>query len=393
MARDPCCTVTAIAASANPMVDLVRNAIESNTPLRIAGRSHWLDAGRPVAATRIASLASHTGVVDYVPGDLTITVRAGTTLEDIETITRTENQWLPLEPHGSADGTIGATIATGSFGPLAHGFGRARDLVLGVEFVTGDARIVRGGGRVVKNVAGFDLTRLITGSWGTLGIVTEATLRLYSLPQAFQAVALSAPNGALPLAARLSSILEAPVSALSMELISAAFAERMGLRRSPAIVMELGGNAASVLAQRDVLSRLGGMTELPASPRRLLRMTEHDGLADDNPVVFRLSSLPARVAEVWASAEAAFRDVEDAMIHSTPSLGIVRCVVGRSALPLVRRIADSVPSGVTLVYEKLPVDMWQVLSPTVVSDRLSRGIMQAFDPHRILNPGIMGPVS
>lgn len=385
--------MTAVAAGVNPVQDLVSDAIESRTPLRITGRSHWMNAGRPVAATRIASLASHSGIVDYVPGDLTITVRGGTTLEQVEAVTAAENQWFPLEPHGSMDGTIGATIATGSFGPLAHAFGRARDLVLGVEFITGDGRVVRGGGRVVKNVAGFDLTRLITGSWGTLGIVTEATLRLYSRPHDFQALALTAPDDAGQLAQRLVSILDAPVTALSIELVSAAIADRMGLRGSPAILVELGGNAPSVLAQRDSLSRLGGLTELPASPRRVLRMTESEGLADDAPIVFRLSSLPARVAELWTMATRGFANIQDAMIHSTPSLGIVRCIVPRSAgASQIQQVIGSVP-GISVVFERLPADLWPVLSPSVVPDRLSQGIMRAFDPHRILNPGIMGPAT
>ena len=121
--------MTAVATSSNPIQDLMHDAIEARTPLRITGRSHWMDAGRPVDATRIASVASHSGIVDYVPGDLTITVRGGTTLHEIGAVTAAENQWFPLDPHGIADGTIGATIATGSFGPLAHAFGRARDLV------------------------------------------------------------------------------------------------------------------------------------------------------------------------------------------------------------------------------------------------------------------------
>ena len=145
------------------MKDLVLESIDAGTPLRISGKSTWIDAGRPVNADRIASLAAHSGVVEYTPGDLTITVKSGTTLGDIERITAEKGQWLPLDPFGSRDGSIGATIATGSFGPLAHAFGRARDLVLGVEFVTGQGKVVRGGGKVVKNVAGFDLVRLITG--------------------------------------------------------------------------------------------------------------------------------------------------------------------------------------------------------------------------------------
>ena len=139
------------------MKDLVLDAVNAGPPLRISGKSTWIDAGRPVSADRIASLAAHSGVVDYTPGDLTITVKSGTTLGELESVAGENGQWLPLDPYGSRDGTLGATIATGSFGPLAHAFGRTRDLVLGLEFVTGDGKVARGGGKVVKNVAGFDL--------------------------------------------------------------------------------------------------------------------------------------------------------------------------------------------------------------------------------------------
>jgi glycolate oxidase FAD binding subunit len=384
-------SMTAAATSVNPIQDLVLDAIESRTPLRIAGRSHWMDAGRPVDATRIASVASHAGVVDYVPGDLTITVRGGTTLEQIRAVTDAEDQWFPLDPHGSNEGTIGATLATGSFGPLAHGFGRSRDLVLGLEFVAGDGRVVRGGGRVVKNVAGFDLTRLLTGSWGTLGIITEATLRLYSRPHAYQAVAMRMPDGMTRLAERIAAVLDAPVTPFSAELVSPAFAARMDLGGSSFLLIDLGGNAASVTAQRDSLSRLGELIDIPVSPRRLIRMAEEEGLADDSPIVFRLSALPARIAEIWTAALAGFADVPEAMIHATPSLGIVRCIVPRSVgAETVRRVIGSV-GGVTVIYERLPRDMWPLLSPSVASDRLSQGIMNAFDPHRLLNPGILGP--
>jgi glycolate oxidase FAD binding subunit len=138
--------------------EAVQSARESRTPLRIVGSSTWLGAGRPVAANKTLSVAQSSGVVDYVPSDLTITLRGGTTLTDLASTTRDNGQWFPLNPFGSDSGTIGATVATASSGPLAHGFGTIRDLVLGVEVVTGDAKIIRGGGRVVKNVAGFDMS-------------------------------------------------------------------------------------------------------------------------------------------------------------------------------------------------------------------------------------------
>ena len=382
-------TMTATLESAATIQDLVRDAVESRTPLRIAGRSHWIDAGRPVDATRIASLASHSGVVDYVPGDLTITVRSGTTLSEIERVTGAEGQWLPLDPHGSGDGTIGATIATGSFGPLAHAFGRARDLVLGLEFVSGDGRVIRGGGRVVKNVAGFDLTRLLTGSWGTLGIITEATLRLYSRPRTSLTVAMSVPDGSQKLAERLAAILDAPVTPYTVELVSAAAALRLGLPARPTALVELGGNAASVVAQRGSLSRLGGMVELPASLRSSIRSLDADRNGHQ-PIVLRLSSLPARLAEIWTTATERLTIVEGVYLHATPSVGIVRCIVPASAdSELVTSLVSNLP-GVTVVYERLTPDLWNVLSPSVVSDRLSAGMRDVFDPHRILNPGILG---
>src|SRR6185436_13653825 len=94
-----CYVTTAVASQTS--LKTVLDAVRSETPLRIAGRSNWIDAGRPSDATRILSLANHSGVVDYVPGDLTITVRAGTTLDELARITRAEGQWLPLDPFGS----------------------------------------------------------------------------------------------------------------------------------------------------------------------------------------------------------------------------------------------------------------------------------------------------
>ena len=165
------------------------DAAQRGAPLRIVGRGTWLDAGRPVRATETLSTRELSGITEYVPGDLTLTARAGTTLGEIREATAAHGQWLALDPSGSDDGTIGATIATASAGPLVTFFGAPRDLVLGVEFVTGAGVVARGGGRVVKNVAGFDLTRLLTGSWGTLGVITEVTVRLHARPEADESVA------------------------------------------------------------------------------------------------------------------------------------------------------------------------------------------------------------
>ncbi|MEO7042194.1 MAG: FAD-binding oxidoreductase [Gemmatimonadaceae bacterium] len=158
----------------------IREAGVARIPLRIVGRGTWLDAGSPVAAETTLSLIEDAGIQAYAPGDLTVTVRAGTTLREVTEALARSDQWVALDPEGDTDGTIGATVATCSYGPAAALFGTPRDQVLGMTVVLGNGDIIRPGGKVVKNVAGFDLTRLMIGAWGTLGVITEITLRVRS---------------------------------------------------------------------------------------------------------------------------------------------------------------------------------------------------------------------
>ena len=366
--------------------DIVQDAATMRTPLRIAGRSHWIDAGRSVDATRIASLATHSGVIDYVPGDLTITVRSGTTLKEIDDITAAEGQWFPLDPFGSRDGTIGATIATGSFGPLASAFGRARDLILGVEFVTGDGKSVRGGGRVVKNVAGFDLVRLITGSWGTLGVITEATLRLYSKPANSITLGIGVSDNATALQQRINSVLSAPGIPYSVELIDAGVASRLQLAENPQILIRLGGNSAAVGAQRSAIESLGGARTVDSQVWENLRTLE-DSTGGAPPVVMRFSTVPQQVGQLWHAIHHALRE-QPAFVHATPSLGIVRCILpSDSSFDAIEKLSQLQAS---VIFERLSREGWERFSPSVVSDRISQRVKAAFDPFNILNPGILG---
>lgn len=159
---------------------VVRDAAADRGALRIVGRGTWLDAGSPVSASGELVLADDRGIVAYVPDDLTVTARAGTTLRELNDALGAHNQWIALDPDGGPDVTIGATVATCSYGPAAAFFGTPRDQVLGMTVVLGTGEVIRVGGRVVKNVAGFDLTRLMIGAWGTLGVITEVTLRVRS---------------------------------------------------------------------------------------------------------------------------------------------------------------------------------------------------------------------
>lgn len=148
-----------------------------------AGRMNWLECGNPISrADVVLSLERISRVIEYSAPDLTATVEAGALLTDFNDLVRKERQWLPLDPPGASEATIGAVAACASSGPLRAGFGTPRDYTLGLRLAHIDGSESRSGGKVVKNVAGYDMNKLYVGSLGTLAVITEITLKLRPLP-------------------------------------------------------------------------------------------------------------------------------------------------------------------------------------------------------------------
>lgn len=364
----------------------VKESFAAKRSLRIAGGGTWLDAGRPVRAAETVSLRGETGMRSYVPADLTITVGAGASLYEIGAATRERRQWLPLDPYGSDDGTIGATIATASAGPLSSGFGLPRDLVLGLEFVNGRGEVVRAGGKVVKNVAGFDLTRLLTGSWGSLGVITEVTLRLYALPDADQTFVINLSDSEKQATSFLRAMMAAPLSPYAFVLVSASIARVLELGERAVGLIRFGGNPASVKAQAAALAQIALMREVDSATWTSLRQVEtgaHTSL--------RISSLPQRI--VGAAAQILSDDVGGVFTSIDPRRGVIRVVAADDGgVTSSHEVASGVERSENseLVFEKLPAELWPAISPSVVADPLSQGIKRAYDPENILNPGILG---
>ena len=163
--------------------DAIRRAAATHAPVRVRGGGTKDFYGERLAGD-ILDLRPLTGIVDYAPTELVITVRAGTPLADVEAAMHDAGQMLAFEPPRYAPGgTIGGAIASGLSGPRRPYAGAARDLVLGVRIVDGTGRALAFGGRVMKNVAGFDVSRLMTGAMGTLGVITEVSLKCLPLPR------------------------------------------------------------------------------------------------------------------------------------------------------------------------------------------------------------------
>jgi glycolate oxidase FAD binding subunit len=375
----------AVSESTREVADRVRAARAARRPLRITGAARWLDAGRPCRAGETLEIGAQTGVVEYEPGDLTLTARAGTSLAELARVTRAEGQWLPLDPFGAADGTIGATMATASAGPLSSAFGTPRDQAIGCELVTGAGEIVRAGGRVVKNVAGFDLVRLAVGAWGTLGVITEVSLRLRALPERERTLAIDV--GAEDAWRWLRASEFTPLAA---ELLSPPLARALGASAaSSTLLLRLGGNDAYVAAAAESASALGTPREVDGRIWDALAAIEPPGSA-----VIRLSTAPSRVAPLWERA-ASIVERAGGIAHATLRRGVVRCILpvsggGEDELARLRGMVGALQHLASSIVERLPASLWASLVPPTAMDRLSIGARDAFDPDRLLNPGILG---
>lgn len=161
----------------------VQDSIATKEPLYIHGGNSKAFYGNSVAAKAL-NMSAHSGVISYEPTELCITVRAGTLLSDLEVLLSNQQQIIPFEPpQYSPEATIGGAIATGISGPRRAYTGSVRDAILGVKIINGHGEIVTFGGQVMKNVAGYDLSRMMVRSQGTLGVILEVSLRLLPKPQ------------------------------------------------------------------------------------------------------------------------------------------------------------------------------------------------------------------
>ena len=382
-ARDHEMTAVAI-DSVDALRERIVDAAQRGIGLRVVGSGTWLDAGRPVRSSETISTKELTGITEYVPGDLTLTARAGTTLAEIRDATAAHGQWLAMDPPGSPNSTLGATVSTSSAGPLRTYFGSPRDLTLGVEFVSGVGVVARGGGRVVKNVAGFDLTRLMTGSWGTLGVITEVTVRLHARPEADESVAIAVDTATG--AAHVRRLLRRlPFTPYACEVVNGTLAVQLGSNGTTALI-RLAGNSEGVQAQRKALTELGDVRTIDPSV-----WTKFAAIEPEGSMVFRLSGLSADIESRWREASDIAGECPGTLVHASPSRGVVRCVVPKSdAAREVLKKRFSTPADTSRIGERLPAELWPLCSPAPTADQLSMGIKRAFDPNNVLNVGIFG---
>ena len=187
-------------------------------------------------------------LIEHEPADLIAVAEAGMRLAEFNQRLAESGQWLPLDPPDDGRATIGGVVATGLSGPQEFGYGRLRGMVIGMKVVLSDGSIIKTGGKVVKNVAGYDLSKLFTGSFGTLGVITEVNFKLRPLPERQATLIVSGDASALITAGQL--IIDSRLFPVAVELCSPSTASRLGLRSAKCLLLiRFGGNNKSVTYQ------------------------------------------------------------------------------------------------------------------------------------------------
>ncbi|MCX5512505.1 2-hydroxy-acid oxidase [Kaistia algarum] len=372
---------------------IVAEAASSNSPLAIHGGG-TRDIGRPVQAARILSTQAMTGITLYEPSEMVIAARAGTKLAEIEATLKASRQRLPFEPIDwrpllgtRGEPTLGGVTASNAAGPRRIQAGAARDHLIGIRAVTGRGETIKSGGRVMKNVTGYDLVKLMAGSWGTLGILTEVTYKV--LPEAETETTLILEG--------LSA--ERAVEAMSMAL-GTPF-EITGAAHIPGApsqtLLRFEGFTASCAYRRDrlvaILKPFGAATAIEGDASQALWRPIADVTAlGDAPgdAVWRISVKPSEGpavggrletelgssllydwggGQIWASA----RDEGDA------GAAIVRAAIAPGGHATLVR-ASPVTRAAVPVFEPQPA--------AVVA--MAEKVRAEFDPAGVLNPGRMG---
>lgn len=374
-----------------------------NLKVRLTGAGTRLNLGRPLAAyDRIISSAALTQLVDYQPEDLTITVQAGMPLAQLQAILAEQGQMLPLDPPDRPGQTIGGALATNLSGPRRLLYGTARDLLIGCRFVLADGSIGHSGGRVVKNVAGYDLHKLFIGSYGTLGFLTEVTFKVVPLPQfvgvgqavfdsvetACQAARLCVRSNLMPAALELALQDISPIAGCKM--LFAAEGMRVAvdgqLAGLSAICREAGALSVETLEDGPGALRAAANLENSFAGPDLLQLR----------VATTLTGLPRAIAML---AEIGRELGGEGLVYARAGNGLayLLCRADKeklaSALPLIKKARQTFQvDGGSLVIERAPLELWPQLAAWGDfgdAGPAMRAVKDALDPGHLLNPGVM----
>jgi glycolate oxidase FAD binding subunit len=398
-------TDTVEPASSTEVAAHLLECYEQSTAVYPVGGQTALDYGLPATTVGIAvSTKAIDQVIDFPVRDLTITVEAGIPMQRLTNLLEAEGLMLPLDVPQAEQATLGGVIATNTNGPRRFGLGTVRDYVIGIEAVDGKGQLFHGGGRVVKNVAGYDFCKLLTGSLGTLGVITAATVKVKPISEQTTTVVAIVPNGHCGEAA-IASMLVSEATPVAVQWLQGDCWQQLcgggSKTASPSIMaIQLAGTTAEVdWSQATILRELksAGLTDgsiLDPTQQQALWSAICEFPANDAELVIQVKTVSSGVVEVIAKCceldsdcviQAAAGDgVVTVAFEQLPQDGISSALIAELA-PLAARFHGNV---VTLknpqAVEVTAGSMWGRLSSPL---SIMQPVKDQFDPRGILNPG------
>ena len=335
-------------------------------------------------------------IIEHAVGDLTVTVEAGVKFSDLQNVLTKTNQFLPLEPAYPQDATIGGIVATADSGSLRHRYGGIRDMLLGLSFVRSDGQIAKAGGRVVKNVAGYDLMKLFTGSYGTLGIITEVTLRVYPVPEASGTVVLTGEAEAI--ASATKTLLASALSPTAVDLLSTQLVSQLSRGQGIGLIVRFQSVSESVKEQSSRLLEVGqqlglsGTFYTEADEVKLWQQLPEQIWESTQPpaITCKIGVSPTAAVATLTKLDALTASSALGLIHAGSGLGLLRLdptvTTPQTILELRRSCQDQ--SGFLSVLEapislKQQLDVWGYNGNAL---EIMRRIKQQFDPKNLLSP-------
>jgi glycolate oxidase FAD binding subunit len=380
--------------SIDELAETVRALYGERKPFAFVGGGTHLELGNaPRALDTVVRTTALDGVVDYTPEDQTITVEAGTTLGELDRLLAEHGQMLPLDVADRDRSTVGGAVATNAYGRRRQRYGTAKDLIVGVGIVRPDGVRARGGGKVVKNVAGFDLPKLMVGSLGTLAAIATVTFRLYPVPQSTRAAVLRFEH-------------EAAIGDALRALVACRLEpESVALYNDRALVVTVVGTNAGVAEQmRTLLEQIAPEAGADAAELTELERESYEqrerAVRRDGPWRLRVIAPPsepvATVANVMPASPLAVPVAYPLLGVALHAFSEATFAGGDDAAPdwHVRGLRDTVAAETHgrahVVFDAMPdsarglVDAW---GPPPPSFAMMRTLKDKFDPYGLCNPG------
>jgi len=365
-------------ASVAELGDIIKQARAAKQGIYPLGGRTTLDVGLPPTKSGIAvDLTGLNAVIDYPARDMTITVQAGITVAAVQAELAREGQWLPLDVASPEVATLGGALALNQSGPRRYGYGTLRDYVIGISFMTDDGIEVKAGGRVVKNVAGYDLMKLQIGAVGTLGVITQVTLKVKPRPDSSATVVFGCDADSLAVA--LDQLHATATRPVAVELLNAAAWRAIGStsHSDSAWVIAVGFEEKAVTVRWQVAALLD---ELKAVSVR------------DAGELSESAALWAKLAEMQLRAES--RYIGKVSVQPSQTASVIRTFptaapIHAHALNGVIWVHGEAPTEGAIV-RRCPVEVKKSLAiwgkPPAAWDMM-RHVKATLDPDNVFNPG------